>query len=104
MFQPSVNQISSAYLGNPNALQAKVQQEQKGRPGIPPDLRDLLALQDIQSQKEAYARQMAMQPPQPTVADQLIQAVKQPLPEPGQQVMPQGMPQGAPQGMPQGMR
>jgi hypothetical protein len=103
MFQPSVNQISSAYLGNPNALQAKVQQEQKGRPGIPPDLRDLLALQDIQSQKEAYARQMAMQPPQPTVADQLIQSVKQPLPEPGQQAMPQAMPQGMPQGAPQGM-
>jgi hypothetical protein len=60
-------------------------------------------LQDIQSQKEAYARQMAMTPPQPTVADQLIQAVKQPLPEPGQQAMPQGMPPGMPQGAPQGM-
>jgi hypothetical protein len=55
-----------------------------------------------------------MTPPQPTVADQLIQSVKQPLPEPGQQAMPQGMPQqgmpqgapqmqGLPQGLPQGM-
>lgn len=114
MFQPSVNQISSAYLGNPGALQNKVQQEQKGHPDLPPDLRDLLALQDIQSKKEAYTRQMAMgQQPQGTVADQLIQAVKQPLPQPGQQgmpQMPQGMPQqgapqgqGLPQGLPQGM-
>jgi hypothetical protein len=94
-------------LGNPGALQAKVQQEQKGRPGLAPDLRDLLALQAIQDEKDAYARQMAMgQLPQGTVADQLIQAVKQPLPEPGQampQGMPPGMPQGAPQGMPPGM-
>ena len=105
MFQPSVNQISSAYLGNPSALQAKVQQEQRGNPGLPPDLRDLLALQDIQTQKDAYARQMAMVPPQPTVADQLIQAVKQPLPQPGQGMpqMPQGMPQRAPQGLPQAL-
>ena len=117
MFQPSVNQISSAYLGNPSALQNKVQQEQAGNPNLPPDLRDLLALQDIQSQKDAYARQMAMVPPQPTIADQLIQAVKQPLPQPGQN-MPQGQPQGQPsmmaqqpampqnmpqQGMPRGM-
>jgi hypothetical protein len=101
-------------MGNPGALQAKVQQEQKGSPGLPPDLRDLLALQDIQTQKDAYTRQMAMTPPQPTVADQLIQAVKQPLPQAGQQGMPQmpqgmpqgmppGMPQGAPQGLPQGL-
>jgi len=111
MFEPSVNQITSAYMGNPGALQAKVQQEQRGNPGLPADLRDLLALQDIQTQKDAYARQMAMTPPQPTVADQLIQAVKQPLPQPGQQGMPQmpqgmpqqGMPQGLPQGLPQGM-
>lgn len=101
MFQPSVNQISSAYLGNPGALQSKVQQEQKGRPDIPPDLRDLLALQDIQNQKDAYARQMAMTPPQPTVAEQLIQAVKQPLSQPGQQAMPQAIAQGMPPGMPQ---
>jgi hypothetical protein len=111
MFEPSVNQITSAYMGNPGALQAKVQQEQRGNPGLPADLRDLLALQDIQTQKDAYARQMAMTPPQPTVADQLIQAVKQPLPQPGQQGMPQmpqgmpqqGMPQGMPQGLPQGL-
>jgi hypothetical protein len=105
MFEPSVNQITSAYMGNPGALQAKVQQEQKGNPGLPADLRDLLALQDIQTQKDAYARQMAMTPPQPTVADQLIQAVKQPLPQPGQGMlqMPQGLPQGMPQGLPQGM-
>lgn len=101
MFQPSVNQISSAYLGNPGALQSKVQQEQKGRPDIPPDLRDLLALQDIQNQKDAYARQMAMTPPQPTVAEKLIQAVKQPLSQPGQQAMPQAIAQGMPPGMPQ---
>ena len=92
MFEPSVNQITSAYMGNPGALQAKVQQEQRGNPNLPADLRDLLALQDIQSQKEAYARQMAMTPPQPTVSDQLIQAGKQPLPEPGPQAMPPGMP------------
>ena len=103
MFEPSVNQITSAYMGNPGALQAKVQQGQKGNPGLAPDLRDLLALQAIQDEKDAYARQMAMQPPQPTVADQLIQSVKQPLPEPGQQAMPQGMLQGMPQGAPQGM-
>jgi hypothetical protein len=91
-------------MGNPGALQAKVQQEQKGNPGLPPDLRDLLALQDIQTQKDAYTRQMAMTPPQTTVADQLIQAVKQPLPgQQGMPQMPQGMPQGAPQGLPQGL-
>jgi hypothetical protein len=100
MFEPSVNQISSAYLGNPGALQAKVQQEQKASPGLPPDLRDLLALQDIQQQQAAYQRQQAMsQSNPPTVAQQLMQSVQQPAP----QAMPQGMPQGAPQGIAQGM-
>jgi hypothetical protein len=100
MFEPSVNQISSAYLGNPGALQAKVQQEQKASPGLPPDLRDLLALQDIQQQQAAYQRQQAMsQQNPPTVAQQLMQSVQQPAP----QAVPQGMPQGAPQGIAQGM-
>jgi hypothetical protein len=107
MFEPSVNQISSAYLGNPGALQQKVQQEQKASPNLPPDLRDLLALQDIQQQKAAFQRQQAMnQQLPPTVAQQLMQAVQQPV-QPTPQGMPQGMqpgmPQGAPQGMPQGM-
>jgi hypothetical protein len=106
MFEPSVNQISSAYLGNPGALQQKVQQEQKANPGLPPDLRDLLALQDIQQQKAAFQRQQAMnQQNPPTVAEQLVQAVQQPaqgMPQ-GMSQMPQGMPQGIAQGMPQTM-
>lgn len=103
MFEPSVNQISSAYLGNPGALQQKVQQEQKANPGIPPDLRDLLALQDIQQQKAAFQRQQAMsQQNPPTVAQQLMQAVQQPA-QAAPQGMPQGMPQGIAQGMPQAM-
>jgi len=103
MFEPSVNQITSAYMGNPGALQAKVQQEQKGNPGIPADLRDLLALQDIQQQQAAYQRQQAMnQQSPPTVAEQLMQALQQPTQQGAPQGAPQGASQGAPQ-MPQGM-
>jgi len=45
--QPSVNQITSAYQGNPAPLARKVDQDKKQNNGIPQDLRQLLALNDI---------------------------------------------------------
>lgn len=94
--QTTVNSIKDLFMGNPGALQQKIQTEQKAKPGIPPDLRELLALQEIQDQHQAMQRQQALQNPanQPTIADKL----KQTLATQQQQMAQAGLP-GA-QGMP----
>ena len=111
----SVNQVASAYSGNPQALQQRTQPQN----GVTPELIDLLALQKLQAEKANAARQLALANNQqmPTVADGLEQSAMQSarseiaqklgLPDllkQGQNVAqagPQGQPQGAPQGQPQ---
>lgn len=111
-----INQLANMYMGNPQPLAAKIDQDQKqAKPGqIPPDLEAAIALQKIQEMRNAAQNQQAMQAggPQPTVVDKLRQMV-QPQPQaqgqPQMQGQPQGMPpqmqapQAAPQGLPQGM-
>ena len=103
-----INQLAQMYMGNPQPLAAKVQQaQQQAKPGeIPRDLEEAIALQKIQEMHNAAGNQQAMQAggPQPTVVDQLRQAVAP------QQQAPQGMPgmppqaaQGMSQPMPQGI-
>jgi hypothetical protein len=95
-----INQLANMYMGNPQPLAAKVQQaQQQAKPGqIPPDLKEALALQQIQDMRQAAQNQQALQAggPQPTVVDQLKQMI-------AQQQQPQGMPQGLPQGAPRQM-
>ena len=86
--QPSVNQLASMFMGNPGPLQAEVNKEQQGKPGLPADLRDLLALQIVTNENDAAKRNAAMQQLQqmgtqgpqgepPTVAQSLQQQAKQ---------------------------
>lgn len=89
MFQQSSPQgIASLYMGNPGALQKKVQTEQKANPGLPPDLKNLMALNIVTNEQDAAKRQSAMnalnsmapagqQPP--TVAQSLQAQAKQKL-------------------------
>jgi len=59
--QPSANQIANIYQGNPGALNARIQQEQKGKPaGLPPDLTKLMALNIDVNEQDAAKRQQAM--------------------------------------------
>lgn len=99
-----INQLANMFLGNPQPLQQKVQQaQQQAKPGqIPPDLEAAIALQKIQEMRNAAMNQQAMQAggPQPTVVDQLKQAVS---PQATPQGMPQAMARPAPQGLPQGI-
>lgn len=82
--QPSVNQLAQTFLGNPAPLQAKVQQEQQAAPNLPPDLAQLMALQQIQETRDAAQRQQAMsQGTPPTVAQQLQQAAQPQQPQQG---------------------
>jgi hypothetical protein len=111
--QTTVNDIASLFMGNPGALQNRIQKEQQAKPGIPPDLKELLALQQINEQIQASQQQQALQNPQnqPTVAQSLQQRAKQALmarqvqaqqmqmARAGQMGLPQGLPQ--PQHQPQ---
>jgi hypothetical protein len=111
--QTTVNDIASLFMGNPGALQNRIQKEQQAKPGIPPDLKELLALQQINEQIQASQQQQALQNPQnqPTVAQSLQQRAKQALmarqvqaqqmqmARAGQMGLPQGLPQ--PQRQPQ---
>lgn len=77
--------IAAAYMGNPGALQQKVQKEQQARPGLPPDLKNLMALNIVTNEQDAVKRQQAMnalnqmapggQPP--TVAQSIQEQAKQ---------------------------
>jgi len=110
-----IDQLVNAYKGNPQPLQAKVQQAQKGQPpgAIPPDLEEAIALQKITELRNSAQAQQAMQAggAQPSIveklrqmlsADQRQQAQPPQMPQGGPQAMPQGAPQGAPQ-PPQGV-
>ena len=59
--QPSANQVANIYQGNPGALNARIQQEQKSKPaGMPPDLAKLMALNIDTNEQDAAKRQQAM--------------------------------------------
>lgn len=58
--QPSVNQVANLYQGNPGALNARIQQEQQGKKGLPPDLTKLMALNIDVNEQDAAKRQQAM--------------------------------------------
>jgi hypothetical protein len=105
--QPSANQIANIYQGNPGALNARIQQEQKGKPaGLPPDLTKLMALNINVNEQDAAKRQQAMAALQsmqqqsggelPTVAQTIQQQAAQKA-----QIMQQQMQQMQPK--PQGL-
>ena len=79
--QPSVNQIASAYKGNPAPLAQKVDQDKKQNGGIPNDLRQLMALNDIAQGKKSAGIDQALKIPtnMPTVAQNTQQLAQQAL-------------------------
>jgi hypothetical protein len=79
--QPSINQITSAYQGNPAPLARKVDQDKKQNGGIPKDLRQLMALNDIAEGKETVGIDQALKIPtnMPTVAQNTQQLAQQAL-------------------------
>lgn len=106
--QPSVNQITSAYQGNPAPLARKVDQDKKQNNGIPQDLRQLLALNDITQGRNAMGIQQALQIPtnMPTVAQDLQERARQALQARQMQAMQEmqrknGQPNMVPPGTPQ---
>ena len=105
--QPSVNQIASAYQGNPAPLSAKVDQDRKQHGGIPQDLRQLMALNDITEGRNAVANQQALSIPtnMPTIAQSLQERARQALQarmmqQQQEQQRKEGMPMMVPQGTP----
>jgi hypothetical protein len=96
---PSVNQISSAYLGNPQPLAQKVEKDKQQHGGIPQDLRQLLALNDITQGRNAVGIQQALQAPaqMPTVAQSLQERARQAIQA---QMMQQAQQQQAKDGQP----
>jgi hypothetical protein len=100
-----IDQLVNAYKGNPQPLQAKVQQAQKGQPpgAIPPDLEEAIALQKITELRNSAQAQQAMQAggAQPSIVEKLRQMLSA---DQRQQAQPPQMPQMAqgPQAMPQG--
>jgi hypothetical protein len=105
--QPSVNQIASAYQGNPAPLARKVDQDKKQNGGIPQDLRQLLALNDITQGRNAMGIQQALQTPtnMPTVAQDLQERARQALQARQMQAMQEmqrknGQPNTVPMGTP----
>ena len=79
--QPSVNQIASAYKGNPAPLNAKVQADRKQNGGIPNDLRQLMAAYDLSQGRQNMGIQQALQIPtnMPTVAEDVQERARQAL-------------------------
>lgn len=77
--QPSVNQIASAYKGNPAPLNAKVQADRKQNGGIPNDLRQLMAAYDLSQGRQNMGIQQALQIPtnMPTVAEDVQERARQ---------------------------
>jgi hypothetical protein len=101
-----IDQLVNAYKGNPQPLQAKVQQAQKGQPpgAIPPDLEEAIALQKITELRNSAQGQQAMQAggAQPSIVEKLRQMLSA---DQRQQAQPPQMPQMAqgpqsPQGQP----
>lgn len=77
--KPSVSQIEQAYTGNYQPLAAKVEQDKKQHGGIPHDLRQLLALNDIMQNRESAGIQQALNAPvnMPTVAQSMQERAQQ---------------------------
>ena len=77
--RPSVSQIESAYTGNAPALNARIKKEQQANNSISPDLRKLLALQDLTSDQRHMGIDQAMRGPMnpPTVAQNMQERAKQ---------------------------
>jgi hypothetical protein len=105
MQQPSAQGIASLYTGNPVALQQRIQQEQKAKPGMPPDLQKMLALQIVTNVDDAFEKQKAMDQLQqmsgpqgepPTVLETLQQQAAQKM-----QAAPQAQPQAQAAGIDQ---
>jgi hypothetical protein len=99
-----INQLVDMYKGNPQPLQARVQQAQKNQPpgAIPPDLEEAIALQKITELRNSAQNQQAMQGggAQPSIVEKLRQMAGA---EQRQQGQPPQMPQGGPQMSPQGV-
>jgi len=114
--QPTVNKIASTYQGNPAPLARKVDQDKKQNGGIPKDLRQLMALNDIATGKQSAGIAQALQIPtnMPTVAQSTQQLAQQALQsrmlqqareQQRLQQQPPTVPQGIaqPQNQPQGL-
>jgi len=108
MSNPTVNQIASAYQFQPQRLGQKVEQDRKQNGGLPRDLRQLMALNDINEGRQNMGIQQALQAPtnMPTVAQsqqeiarqalqaRMMQQVKEQQRKNGQPpVVPAGVPQ-----------
>jgi len=78
---PSVNQIASAYKGNPAPLNQKVDTDRKQNGGIPRDLRQLMAAYDLSQGRQNMGIQQALQIPtnMPTVAQDVQERARQAL-------------------------
>ena len=76
---PTVNKIASTYQVHPAPLARKVGQDQKQNGGIPRDLRQLMALNDIAQGKQSAGISQALQIPtdMPTVAQSTQQQAQQ---------------------------
>lgn len=88
MQQPSAQGIASLYRGNPQPLQQRIEKEQQANPGLPPDLKKMLALQIVTNETDAAKKQKAMEQLQqmggpqgepPTVMQTLQQQAEQKL-------------------------
>lgn len=77
--RPTASKIASAYTGNAPALDARIKQEQQADNSISPDLRKLLALQDLTSDQKHIGIDQALKSPMnpPTVAQSLQDRAKQ---------------------------
>ena len=106
--QPSVNQIASAYQGNPAPLAQKVDQDKKQHGGIPSDLRQLMASFDLAQGRQHAGIQAALNAPpnMPTVAEDVQAKAQQALQarmvqEAQKQMAKDGRPGMIPMGVPQ---
>lgn len=78
---PSVNQITSAYTGRMPQLAQRVDQDKKAHGGIPQDLRQLMALNDMTQAGNNAGIQTALNQPMqpPTVAEDIKKRAQQVL-------------------------
>jgi hypothetical protein len=56
----SAQGIASLYRGNPQPLQQSIQKDQQAKPGLPPDLQKMLALQIVTNETDSVTAQKAM--------------------------------------------
>lgn len=99
--------IASLYMGNPGALQQRINKDQQAKPGLPPDLQKLMALNIVTNEQDAAKRQQALSALQsmapagapPTVAQSVEEQAKQKLQAQQQQQMAAQQQQQGPQGL-----